>query len=243
MYNYLFVRPAAKTAYADFSGVTLTVRAADYAGNVGEVILPPTGVFDFAVDGIAPTAKAGAVARALSGTTGTLTVDVTLADKSGVAKWQYSTDGGATWTDGDITGTPISFVGKASFTAANGESVTKTILIRATDTAGNVSEPIDIGSFTYDLSKAQYALQSTEAVTARADLRLTELAARDTVVVAVSIPAEVSGAADTYAVLTLTDWDQDKVISNGKNLFEYPYTAANGWYYMTVTAVDEGNIR
>ena len=58
-----------------------------------------------------------------------------------------------------------------------------------------------------------------------------------------SIPAEVSGAADTYAVLTLTDWDQDKVISNGKNLFEYPYTVANGWYYMTVTAVDEGNIR
>lgn len=243
VYNYLFVRPAEKTAYADFSGVTLTVRAADYAGNVGEVILPPTGVFDFAIDGIAPTAKAGAVARALSGTTGTLTVDVTIADKSGVAKWQYSTDGGATWTDGDITGTPTSFVGKASFTAANGESVTKTILIRATDTAGNVSEPINIGSFTYDLSKAQYALQSTEAVTARADLRLTELAARDTVVVAVSIPAEVSGAADTYAVLTLTDWDQDKVISNGKNLFEYPYTVANGWYYMTVTAVDEGNIR
>lgn len=243
VYNYLFVRPAADTAYADFSGVTLTVRAADYAGNVGEVILPPADVFDFAIDGIAPTAKAGAVSRALSGTTGTLTVDVTIADKSGVAKWQYSTDNGGTWTDGDITGTPTSFVGKASFTAEVDTSVTKTILVRATDTVGNVSEPIDIGSFTYDLSKAQYALQSTEAVTARADLRLTELAARDTVVIAVPIPEDVSGAADTYAVLTLTDWDQDKVISNGKNLFEYPYTTANGWYYMTMTAVDEGNIR
>ena len=216
VYNYLFVRPVTDGDYADFSGVTLTVRAADYAGNVGETLLPASGAFDFAVDGIAPTAKAGAVSRTLSGATGTLTVEVTLADKSGVAAWQYSTDGGASWQDGDITGTPTSFVGKASFTAANGESVTKTILIRATDTAGNVSEPIDIGSFTYDLSKAQYALNSTEAVTARAKLQLTEIAARDTVVVAVPIPAEVSGVADTYAVLTLTDWDRDKVVTNEK---------------------------
>lgn len=243
VYNYLFVRPVTDGGYADFSGVTLTVRAADYAGNVGETLLPASGVFDFAVDGLAPTAKAGAVTRTLSGATGTLTVEVTLADKSGVAAWQYSTDDGATWQDGDITGTPTTFVGKASFTAANGESVTRTILIRATDTAGNISDDLNIGSFTYDLSKAQYALHSTEAVTVRARLSLTSLAERDTVVVAVPIPADVSGAADTYAVLTLTDWDQDKVISNGKNLFEYPYTAANGWYYMTMTAVDEGNIR
>lgn len=241
VYNYLFVRPAAKTAYADFSGVTLTVRAADYAGNVGEVTLPAADVFAFAIDGIAPTAKAGAVSRALSGTTGTLTVEVTLADKSGVAKWQYSTDGGASWQDGDITGTPTSFVGRAAFTAAAGARVTKTILVRATDTAGNVSDDLDIGSFTYDLSAAQYALQSSEAITARADLRLTELAARDTVVLAVPIPAEVSGAADTYAVLTLTDWDN--VADGGTNLFQYPYKLANGWYYMTVTAVDEGNVR
>lgn len=243
VYNYLFVRPVTDGDYADFSGVTLTVRAADYAGNVGETLLPASGAFDFAVDGIAPTAKAGAVSRTLSGATGTLTVEVTLADKSGVAAWQYSTDGGASWQDGDITGTPTTFVGKASFTAANGESVTRTILVRATDTAGNVSDDLNIGSFTYDLSKAQYALHSTEAVTARAKLQLTEISARDTVVVAVPIPADVSGAADTYAVLTLTDWDRDKVVSNGKNLFDYPYTTANGWYYMTVTAVDEGNIR
>ena len=240
VYNYLFVRPVTGEDYADFSGVTLTVRAADYAGNVGETLLPASGVFDFAVDGIAPTAKAGAVTRALSGSTGTLTVEVTLTDKSGVAKWQYSTDDGATWQDGDITGTPTAFVGKASFAAANGESTTRTILVRATDTAGNVSAPIDIGSFTYDLSKAQYALHSTEAVTSKAGLSLTSLAERDTVVVAVPIPKEVSGAADTYAVLTLTDWDN---IADGTNLFSYPYKTANGWYYMTVTAVAEGNIR
>ena len=239
VYNYLFVRTVDDADYLDFSNITLTVAAKDYAGNTGRVTLPAADVFDFAVDGTPPTAAAGKVSRTLSGDTGTLTVEVSLADKSGIAAWAYSTDGGATYTPGDITGTPKSFVGTASFTAPAGETTTKTLLVRATDTEGNTSDAMDLGEFTYDLAKAKYALDYSTAITARADLRLSALSDRDTVVFAVKIPASVSGADNTYAVLALTT---DDYVTAADNLFEYVGSSANGWYYMTMTAGGDGNV-
>src|SRR5205823_1448637 len=65
-------------------------------------------------------------------------IDVTLA--SDVASWQYSTDGGGTWTTGSGT----------SFTLAPGSYAANAVEIRQTDIAGNVSSTTNLAAITVD---------------------------------------------------------------------------------------------
>ncbi|WP_295579799.1 S-layer homology domain-containing protein [uncultured Oscillibacter sp.] len=129
-----------------------TITAYDNAGNQplwnGEL---PTFVVE-KIDGEKPTAAFGEITGALGQNgwfTGTVTVNVRAEDpetipddpdtiainesnKSGVAKWEYSLDGGKNWTEmaADATSFPVD---------ASGD-YTDLLQLRATDHAGNVSE-------------------------------------------------------------------------------------------------------
>ncbi|MEP3349180.1 MAG: hypothetical protein ABJN96_04395 [Marinomonas sp.] len=99
------------------------VRQSDEAGNVGEV----AGLGDITVDMTAPDSTAFSI----DGTT----VTVTLSDDEN--SWEYSLDGGDSWT----TGSDASFDILEDTTYAAGD-----IQVRETDVAGNIGEAISNGS-------------------------------------------------------------------------------------------------
>ncbi|MBL8483962.1 MAG: putative Ig domain-containing protein, partial [Rhodocyclaceae bacterium] len=108
---------------------TVYVRQTDAAGNVSASSAAYTYTLDTVVAPPAFALAADTGSNATDGVTSNGTVNVTLA--SDVASWEYSTDGGDTWTSG--TGT--------SFTLPEGTYATGSVLVRQTDTAGNTSVP------------------------------------------------------------------------------------------------------
>ena len=108
----------------------MQVRQTDLAGNVQTAGLGSNAAA-ITVDGTAPTSGALALASdtgssASDGVTQTGTINVTELDSD--TTWEYSTDNGASWSDG--TG--------ASFTLSAGTYALGAVQVRQTDLAGNV---------------------------------------------------------------------------------------------------------
>lgn len=244
---YFHIRPKAGETYVDFSNCTITVRAKDFAGNESNITLPAGGLAWY-IDNLAPTAVAGSTTRVLnsSGTGGTLTAEVLLSDGRGISAWQYAwSDSGdsapadADWNDGSLSDTTSASV---TVTAAGGVSAkelfSKYLWVRAADNiAGdtkNVSAPICLGKFSYDLRDADYALEYPRSFTEYANLKVTEQGNDDTLFFLV--PAAENS--DHYAVYQM-------VSSGNYNIFGQPIavdaSTSSGWKFYQVTRDNDGN--
>lgn len=240
---YFHIRPKAGETYVDFSGCTLTIKAKDFAGNESNVTLPAGGLAWY-IDNLAPTAAAGSITRTLNsgGSGGTLTAEVILTDGRGISAWQYAwSDSGdsapASWMDGDLSDTSSpSVTVTAEDTVSKGELFSKYLWVKATDNSvnRNVSAPICLGQYSYDLRDADYELEYPRSFTALASISAPKLGSEDTLFFLV--PA--AEGSEYYAVY--------QMVSNGEyNIFGQPIaedaSTSNGWKFYRVTQDDDGN--
>lgn len=246
---YFHIRPVSGETYVDFSGCTITVKARDYAGNESNALIPPEGSTEnrivWYIDNLAPTAAAGSVDTKLKADgsgDGTITVEVRLTDGRGISQWWYAwTDSADTeptaWQDGALE--PATTADGATVSAAGDVSAkelfSKYLWVRAADNiAGdtkNVSAPICLGKFSYDLRDAEYKLGYTNSITTRPSIKVSELGADDCVLI--MVPANNSPDTNLYAVQVY----QNKTLTfnHDSNIFD-----AGGWYYYTVTKDETG---
>ena len=240
---YFHIRPKAGETYVDFSGCTLTIKAKDFAGNESNVTLPAGGLAWY-IDNLAPTAAAGSTTRTLNsgGSGGTLTAEVILTDGRGISAWQYAwSDSGdsapASWMDGDLSDTSSpSVTVTAEDTVSKGELFSKYLWVKATDNSvnRNVSAPICLGQYSYDLRDADYELEYPRSFTALASISAPKLGSEDTLFFLV--PAAENS--DYYAVYQM-------VSSGNYNIFEQPIaedaSTSSGWKFYQVTQDNDGN--
>lgn len=244
---YFHIRPKAGETYVDFSNCTITVRAKDFAGNESNVTLPTDGLAWY-IDNLAPTAAAGSTTRALNsgGSSGTLTAEVILSDGRGISSWQYAwSDSGdsapadADWNDGSLSDTTSTSVTVSAEGDVNkGELFSKYLWVQAEDNVAgetkNISAPICLGQYSYDLRDADYALEYPRSFTEYANLKVTEQGNDDTLFFLV--PAEENS--EYYAVYQM-------VSSGDYNIFGQPIavdaSTSSGWKFYQVTLDDDGN--
>ncbi|QQK64147.1 hypothetical protein F8A90_08445 [Cobetia sp. cqz5-12] len=126
-----------------------SVTATDEAGNVSA----PSGEFTLTVDTTAPTNPTLVLTNDTNTTDDGITSngEVTVSDLETGATWEYTTNGGTTWTAG--TGT--------TFTLAEGSYADGDVQIRQTDVAGNVSDAVNLGTVTVDATIAAPSLALT----------------------------------------------------------------------------------
>ena len=242
---YFYIRPKAGETYVDLSGCTLTIKAKDYAGNESNITLPVGGLAWY-IDNLAPTAAAGSTTRVLNsgGTGGTLTAEVILTDGRGISAWQYAwSDSGdsapadADWNNGSLTVTSSPSVTVTAEGDVNkGELFSKYLWVKATDNSvnSNVSAPICLGQYSYDLRDADYALEYPRSFTEYANLKVTEQGNDDTLFFLV--PA--AEGSEYYAVYQM-------VSSGDYNIFGQPIavdaSTSSGWKFYQVTQDNDGN--
>ena len=239
---YFHIRPKDGETYVDFSNCTITVRAKDFAGNESNVTLPAAGGLAWYIDNLAPAAAAGSTTRELnSGTGGTLTAEVILTDGRGISAWQYAwSDSGdsapadADWNDGSLSDTTSASVTVTAEGDVNkGELFSKYLWVKATDNSvnRNVSAPICLGQYSYDLRAAQYALEYSSSITCRPSIVVKSVDQADSVVFLV--PASDASDNNKYAVLR---YDTDSSYTSNLNIFE----STQIWDYYTVTKDENG---
>ena len=242
---YFHIRPKAGETYVDFSNCTITVKARDLAGNESDVTLPPAGSLGWYIDNLAPTAAAGSTSRALNsgGTGGTLTAEVILTDGRGISVWQYAwSDSGDTapadadWNDGSLSDTSSTSVTVTAVgTVSKGELFSKYLWVKAEDNVAgetkNISAPICLGQYSYDLRAAQYALEYSSSITCRPSIVVKSVDRADSVVFLV--PASDASDNNKYAVLR---YDTDSSYTSNLNIFE----STQIWGYYTVTKDENG---
>lgn len=242
---YFHIRPKAGETYVDFSNCTITVRAKDFAGNESNITLPASGLAWY-IDNLAPTAVAGSTTRVLNsgGTGGTLTAEVILSDGRGISAWQYAwSDSGDSapadtgWNNGSLTVTSSpSLTVKVSENVSAGSIFSKYLWVKAKDNSdnSNVSAPICLGQYSYDLRDADYALEYPRSFTEYANLKVTEQGNDDTLFFLV--PA--AEGSEYYAVYQM-------VSSGDYNIFGQPIavdaSTSNGWKFYRITLDDDGN--
>lgn len=240
---YFHIRPKAGETYVDFSNCTITVRAKDFAGNESNITLPADGLAWY-IDNLAPTAAAGSTTRVLNsgGTSGTLTAEVILTDGRGISAWQYAWSGSGdsaptSWSDGHVTATSTDGATVyASAQVGDGVLFSQYLWVKATDNSdnSNVSAPICLGQYSYDLRDADYALEYPRSFTEYANLKVTEQGNDDTLFFLV--PAAENP--NYYAVYQM-------VSSGDYNIFEQPIavdaSTSNGWKFYQVTQDNDGN--
>ena len=241
---YFYIRPVSGETYVDFSNCTITVKAKDYAGNESNVPLPTNGSILWYIDNLAPTAAAGSTTRVLNsgGTGGTLTAEVILTDGRGISAWQYAWSGSGdsaptSWSDGHVTATSTDGATVyASAQVGDGVLFSQYLWVKATDNSdnSNVSAPICLGQYSYDLRDADYALEYPRSFTEYANLKVTEQGNDDTLFFLV--PA--AEGSEYYAVYQM-------VSSGDYNIFEQPIavdaSTSSGWKFYRVTLDDDGN--
>ena len=242
---YFYIRPKAGETYVDLSGCTLTIKAKDYAGNESNITLPAGGLAWY-IDNLAPTAVAGSTIRKLNsgGTGGTLTAEVILTDGRGISAWQYAwSDNGdsapadADWNDGSLSDTTSASVTVTAEGDVNkGDLFSQYLWVKATDNSvnSNVSAPICLGQYSYDLRDADYELNYSGSITTLAHISAPELGSEDTLFFLV--PAAENP--NYYAVYQM-------VSSGSYNIFGQPIAAdastSSGWKFYQVTQDNDGN--
>lgn len=252
---YFYIRPKAGETYVDLSGCTLTIKAKDYAGNESNITLPAGGLAWY-IDNLAPTAVAGSVDTKLKADgsgNGTITVEVRLTDGRGISQWWYAwTDSAdsepAAWQDGALE--PATTADGATVSAAGDVSAktlfSKYLWVRAADNiAGdtkNVSAPICLGKFSYDLRDADYALEYPRSFTEYANLKVTEQGNDDTLFFLVPA-AEDSEYYAVYTSLSAGNYDIfDQTLASGGWKF-YKLTVSGQDYTLTPDETQQAQSR
>lgn len=247
---YIHIRPKAGQDYGDLSNCTLTMKAKDYAGNESNVTLSGSDLQSWYIDNLAPTVKAGETQRKLNttaGTGGTLTAEVILTDGRGISTWDYAwTDSGTAapddesdaWKAGDLSdtqSTSVTVTTNAADSQVNDEDVFSQYLwVKATDnTKRNTTDPVCLGLYTYDLRGAQYELDYSPGITARASMKVASIGTDDSLFFLV----KEKNAADEYALLRVDSSKSGDIFDNTwtNNSWSYGYTLAgqNGLYTLT----------
>lgn len=242
---YFYIRPKAGETYVDLSGCTLTIKAKDYAGNESNITLPAGGLAWY-IDNLAPAAAAGSTTRVLnsSGTGGTLTAEVILTDGRGISAWQYAWSDSGTdapadtgWNNGSLTVTSSTSVTVSAEGDVNkGDLFSQYLWVKATDNSvnSNVSAPICLGQYSYDLRDADYELNYSGSITTLAHISAPELGSED--MLFFLVPAAENS--DYYAVYQM-------VSSGDYNIFGQPIavdaSTSSGWKFYQVTLDDDGN--
>ena len=233
---YFYIRPKAGETYVDLSGCTLTIKAKDYAGNESNITLPAGGLAWY-IDNLAPTAVAGSTIRKLNsgGTGGTLTAEVILTDGRGISAWQYAwSDSGdsapTNWSDGHVTATSTDGATVyASAQVGDGVLFSQYLWVKATDNSdnSNVSAPICLGQYRYDLRDADYALEYPRSFTEYANLKVTEQGNDDTLFFLVPAAED----SEYYAVYT-------SLSAGNYDIFDQTL-ASGGWKFYKLTVSDQ----
>ena len=124
----------------------------------------------------------------------------------------------------------------AEDTVSKGELFSKYLWVKATDNSvnRNVSAPICLGQYSYDLRDADYELEYSRSITTLAHISAPELDSKDTLFFLV--PAEEGS--EYYAVY--------QMVSNGEyNIFGQPIaenaSTSSGWRFYQVTQDNDGN--
>ncbi len=168
------------------AGAWITVQALDTHGNVASQHFPVPGAGPLppppAADAIAPvlTVSAPAPGARINGPTAAFTGRIT--EAGGFPRIEFSTNGGASWTEGTVSGTRSPYTWSASVPLVPG---TNSVQLRATDRAGNRSAvltrplvalvasttplsitPSGTGTFTSGLSGRRLNLNLLHTVTA-----------------------------------------------------------------------------
>jgi hypothetical protein len=128
----------------------ITVTATDAAGNTSQ----PSAPLDITLDTQAPAEASVALAQDTGaddsdGITSNGTINVSGVESG--ASWQYSTDGGTNWTDGQGAG----------FTLPEGDYPASGVQVRQIDGAGNTSQPASLGPVTIDTTAPTVAIDVT----------------------------------------------------------------------------------
>lgn len=236
--NYLHVRPYGEETYYNLSGCTLTVEAKDYAGNVSHVRLPSEGALSWYIDNLAPTVTAGGSSRVLNGDTGELTARIDLADSHGISDWQYAWGDSAqeeptTWQGGTLTDTESDSVRVAAEKSIQkGSRFSGYLWVRAWDNSQNKNEagPVCLGLYSYDLTEALYALDSTTELTPKAALTVTDLGAEDALIFLVP---EQTGSGYYALAVRSTDEFADTNIFDMDGWKRYDVSEEDGVYTFT----------
>lgn len=242
---YFHIRPKDGETYVDLSGCTLTIKAKDFAGNESNVTLPAGGLAWY-IDNLAPTAAAGSTTRTLNsgGSGGTLTAEVILTDGRGIFTWQYAWSGSGDsapadvdWNDGSLSDTASASVTVSAEGDVNsGELFSKYLWVKATDNSvnRNVSAPVCLGQYSYDLRDADYELNYSGSITELAHISAPRLGSADTLFFLV--PAAENS--EYYAVYQM-------VSSGNYNIFGQPIaedaSTSSGWKFYQVTQDNDGN--
>lgn len=242
---YFHIRPKDGETYVDLSGCTLTIKAKDFAGNESNVTLPAGGLAWY-IDNLAPTAAAGSTTRTLNsgGSGGTLTAEVILTDGRGSFTWQYAWSGSGDsapadvdWNDGSLSDTASASVTVSAEGDVNsGELFSKYLWVKATDNSvnRNVSAPVCLGQYSYDLRDADYELNYSGSITELAHISAPRLGSADTLFFLV--PAAENS--EYYAVYQM-------VSSGNYNIFGQPIaedaSTSSGWKFYQVTQDNDGN--
>lgn len=256
--GFLHIREKAGETYTELGGCTLEIRARDYAGNVCTAALPADGTaLPWYIDRTAPSVRAGETSRTLDTEAGigALETQVIFQDSHGLSQWQYLwTDtqqvpakDDAGWQPGDNVWTSDS--GEVTKSIREeiraGDVFSKYLWILATDNAqegnpdcdNNQTEPICLGQYTYDLRKAQYALEyAAPAIKDWAQVTITSQRDDETLIFLVEVPEDVCGTAGRYAALAVNTAD-----GVSGNVLQYEGNKSwHGWMYLTVSQDEAG---
>lgn len=225
--NAIHIRAKSGEEYEDLSDCTIEVTAKDCAGNEKSYILPDDTaeapfVIDWFVDGVGPVITLGEVERSLTASGGEITVNLEITDRSGVSSVEYSWDNKATWSN-------AAGGYKAFANVSDKTKFSKELFVRAKDSKGNETVT-SLGTVTYDLSEAKYALSYKESIEKKTELYLNGIEYEDEILLMTVIPPEFVGGEENHcAVIALTTTDS----LDGVNIFGYSTTMGNHWYHMT----------
>lgn len=239
--TYFFIREYSKETYETLDNCTLTVKAKDYAGNVG-ILNADSSVIKWYVDKVAPSVAAGETERKINGDRASVSVKLTITDTHDISSWKYAWTDSETaeptaWTDGDLSTSnvsPVAVTATAEFDV--GEKFEKWLWVKAADDSTNKnSAAICVGKYLYDLSDITYSMVYSDAIEKYAKVKLESLGAEDALVFMFPVNTNLN----RYAV---------KVFKNGEtaeNIFaegdwdQYEVTEENGTHKFNRYAVSD----
>lgn len=235
--TYFFIREYGDESYETLNKCTLTVKAKDYAGNVGVLEAGPE-VIEWYVDKVAPSVAAGETVRKINGDRASVAVELTLTDTHDISAWEYAwTDSNTAeptaWTQGDLstsTESPVKVKATAEFDV--GESFDKWLWVKATDKSArddseiNNSTKVCVGRYGYDLSAIQYSITYSTAIEKYAKVKLESLGANDALVFMFPVNADEN----KYAVQVFKNGETAENIFAEGDWYQYTVTQENGAY-------------
>lgn len=221
--------------YENLDICTLSVKAKDYAGNIGK-LTADSSIITWYIDNVPPTINAGKTERRLNGDQGEISADVTLFDSHKIKSWEYAWGTSETvaptsgWQPGGLDPS-LSSENTITVTArevfAEGTKFDAYLWVKAVDNSnvGNTAT-VNVGHYVYDLSDVSYGMTHSPAIAKRAEIKVDALGANDALVFIAPIKAEE----DKYAVRVFEKGETAENIFTADGWHQYYVRESNGAY-------------